>query len=933
MYVYPPYIMVFSYIAALVNLFFAAFAIILHVNGSFFGFVPLVHNIGLHEIIGFLLIPTSYYSIARGHNKVALVLLAALITLGMSDALRAIGVDYPSYDKYVSSFLSGSLEGKLHAHPASAICFSILSIFALRNMLIPNRISPIEHFMIGGLVVSVGASPIVGAAILQYYSNTSAPLRLSISGAPVALWVSGIALCLSGCYRLYKKHSNVTWATLLLIYTIISLIALALASAAEIKGVRENNRNLEHGLDAAATFLSGRISEVNRLVLNSTINDEEMAHYSSADDVDGFKISRIDRYLSIDDQTPSPVTSILASGQIVSLDSQRPDCKILALIDDDQLKLIYSVSLEHEPELKSWTVASFKPSLYINAAVPPGVLERVSIRLLIANEKNKDAFGTTVYSDIVPIGINLPLQFQAKSNYQLALADPDNLMLLVLLYLAVYMAMIAIESLYRLSAYRDYAHGAMDTSTAGFVSVASDGEIVESNLAFRKIVGVDSPLYIDSYLSAYRDFLGKDNDQVPATLSIDKDSTCPVLISSNQSVLEGRNITVFTVFDQRPHVQAQKILADEKQKFEILLSSISHGVIGLGPDGLVTYVNKSFTNLLGYAAERVLGLPLNYVLGIAQEELQPILKTLETRAGFSSINQSFHAADGRIIPVTLSVMPTGETPNSGCVILFDDATYIVEQRRIEAEGVATLKRINEELSHFSHMVSHDFKEPSRAVALYCDLAIEQLHDGDIDSANEYLEKIRSAGLRIYSHVNGLLELSNSGQQSIDLAKVDVTGAINHAMSDLHDIIKSSGATIDIQHIPPILASADPLARVFQNFISNSIKFTTPGVSPKIDIWGLEHDDITVSIFIRDNGCGIPSDGRDKIYEPFARLHGSSTYEGSGLGLAIVKTLVTKMHGNISILSTDQTGTTFELVFLSTAATNTSKRTKAETSRG
>jgi light-regulated signal transduction histidine kinase (bacteriophytochrome) len=133
--------------------------------------------------------------------------------------------------------------------------------------------------------------------------------------------------------------------------------------------------------------------------------------------------------------------------------------------------------------------------------------------------------------------------------------------------------------------------------------------------------------------------------------------------------------------------------------------------------------------------------------------------------------------------------------------------------------------------------------------------------------------------------------------------------LEEALANLHFDISSTGACITHSQLPKVMGNSTQLMQLFQNLISNAIKFRRPSVTPKIEISAEAQDGGEWLIAVRDNGIGIAPENFDRIFEAFQRLHSYSQYSGTGLGLAICKKIVERHGGRIWVQSQQQVGTT------------------------
>ncbi len=233
----------------------------------------------------------------------------------------------------------------------------------------------------------------------------------------------------------------------------------------------------------------------------------------------------------------------------------------------------------------------------------------------------------------------------------------------------------------------------------------------------------------------------------------------------------------------------------------------------------------------------------------------------------------------------------------------------VAERTHELEIVnKKLEFHSNEIEQFTYITSHDLQEPLRTLTNYTNLFLED-YAGKLDEdGNKYIEFIHGSATRMSMLVKGLVEYSILGKES-EISSVDCNTIVIEVISDMSTTINESKTSVKIQELPVITGHATELRLLFQNLISNAIKFRNMKVVPevKISVVNLKNEWV---FSIEDNGIGIEEKAREKIFIMFQRIHTRSEYEGTGIGLAHCKKIV-KMHGGkIWVESTPGAGSTF-----------------------
>ena len=234
-----------------------------------------------------------------------------------------------------------------------------------------------------------------------------------------------------------------------------------------------------------------------------------------------------------------------------------------------------------------------------------------------------------------------------------------------------------------------------------------------------------------------------------------------------------------------------------------------------------------------------------------------------------------------------------------------------QSKQIEQQNIE-LTQANEELQQFAYVVSHDLKEPLRMIASYIQLMLRRLpkeissDGGDIETYSNF---INEGVTRMNLLLDGLLQYATVGEEKEEKEALDIKEIAEYATFNLKLLIQESEAQINIGEMPTLNILASRFTQLFQNLISNAIKFRKPNTTPIINIT-CEKRKKEYLFKVSDNGIGISAEHRERVFVIFQRLHTRKQYEGTGIGLSICQKIITRLGGKIWVEGEVGLGTTF-----------------------
>jgi signal transduction histidine kinase len=203
----------------------------------------------------------------------------------------------------------------------------------------------------------------------------------------------------------------------------------------------------------------------------------------------------------------------------------------------------------------------------------------------------------------------------------------------------------------------------------------------------------------------------------------------------------------------------------------------------------------------------------------------------------------------------------------------------------------------EGLESFNRSISHDLRGPLGGIAGVSRLASEALARGDSGTAARLLPAITAQAESSAHLVNALLALARMDEAELTREPVPVEAVVQEALEQVRLAHQpEAGVQVQLQSLPTVAADAGLLRQVYVNLVGNALKFTHGVPAPRVEIGALEAGGETV-LYVRDNGVGFEAEQAERLFKPFARLHGRG-YQGHGVGLSIVRRIVEHHGGRV-----------------------------------
>ncbi|NDJ84709.1 MAG: PAS domain S-box protein [Chloroflexi bacterium] len=354
-------------------------------------------------------------------------------------------------------------------------------------------------------------------------------------------------------------------------------------------------------------------------------------------------------------------------------------------------------------------------------------------------------------------------------------------------------------------------------------------------------------------------------------------------------------------------------LAIQTRRMDAIVSNIP-GIVfeGTGsPEGDeqdIRFVSDYVEEMLGYTAEEWKQIFRECIHPEDRDRTRQQLTRVYNNGGAGTAQFRVIARNGKVLHVEShsSIMVNEQgTPIGACGVIMDITARKETEQKL-TQYMRQLHRSNEELEQFAYVASHDLQEPLRKVKSYLQL-IEQRYGESLDAdGRDFIAYAVDGASRMRTLISDLLELSRIQRNQGEPDVIDLNATLSDVMNTLQLRIGDNQAEITRDRMPEITGIEPHVRRLFQNLISNAIKFRSEA-PPSIHI-GAEEQDAEWLFYVRDNGIGIPPAQLERIFAVFQRLHRREDYPGTGIGLAICKRVVENHGGRIWAESTPGEGT-------------------------
>jgi len=379
-------------------------------------------------------------------------------------------------------------------------------------------------------------------------------------------------------------------------------------------------------------------------------------------------------------------------------------------------------------------------------------------------------------------------------------------------------------------------------------------------------------------------------------------------INQNNKLLKNKEILEIKVKERTAELEIQK------NKFHDFFRKSKNAYLMIIDEKFVD-CNIAATELLGYTKKELLDYPENLSPEFQPDGSNSKIKAREhmdeaINKGWARFEWIHLHKDGtpRVIDVTLSII------DRDYEVAISVSWYDITKRK-KAENelkdkMLEIIKINKKLENYSYTISHDLKEPIRSIRTFSEFIVEDYNDYFDNEAKDYFSRIIKASSKMALMIDDLLILSRVGRTDIEFKNISIKEIVKEVESILQQKIQETNTIIKLNELPVIFCQPTWVRAIFQNLISNSIKYN----DKEEKIIELSYKEINgfYEFSVKDNGNGIEESQFEKIFGLFRKAHQDRNIEGSGAGLAIVSSVIEQHDGKIWVNWSEVTkGTEFK----------------------
>lgn len=420
----------------------------------------------------------------------------------------------------------------------------------------------------------------------------------------------------------------------------------------------------------------------------------------------------------------------------------------------------------------------------------------------------------------------------------------------------------------------------------------------------------------------------------------------PVEVNVNGITLDGQPHLFAIARDSSERSKQEAAIEAQNVLIRTITDNATSALFMMNEKGFCTFMNAAGAKMFGYTQEEIRSRELHYLIhhhrpdgSYYPMEECPLDRALPENFDVRAHRDLFFRKDGSSFPISCAASPIFEKGKPvATVIEVRDISLEMEAEQalrrsaaelehLVGERTQNLQQVNEQLKQFTYAASHDLQEPLRKIGYFIDRLLMNLGTGLSEENKKITDRIQHTAARMRTLIDDLLAYSNTSLGVIGFEKVDLNGTVQGVLDDMEATIIEKGAEVNAQNLPAVTGDQRQLRQLFQNIISNALKYHQKEVPPQVIISSKRIQGIATEaclpkerthewfylIEVADNGIGFDPDDAERIFRLFQRLHGKAEYEGTGVGLAIVQQVAENHKGFVWAESEPGKGSSFKLM--------------------
>lgn len=460
------------------------------------------------------------------------------------------------------------------------------------------------------------------------------------------------------------------------------------------------------------------------------------------------------------------------------------------------------------------------------------------------------------------------------------------------------------------------------------------------NLSLQKVIGTNFKNFIhDSSKEQFKILIKQGwqnsiNEEV--NINSNEGKVVPVLMSVNTLSLDDNFILSIILTD----ITQRKKSESRLELLASIVESTDDAIISKSLDGTINSWNKGSEKMFGYAEKEAIG--KNISLIIPKENIDEEKNILEKISKGETIKHETKRIkkNGEQLDVSITISPLKDTKGNiigASKIAHDISTRkkaeadlinankeLVFQNEEKEKRATELSLANKDLTTFTYVSSHDLQEPLRKIKNFVTVLLKEEEKNLSENGKNYLQKTYETSKSMQELIEDLLSYSRTKNTERKFEKTNIATILDEVKKDFEEVIQKKNVTIDATNLCEANIIRFQFRQLFQNLISNSLKFSKSLVAPNIVIKGeigegskLNNEKLTPSniychMTYTDNGIGFDPQYNEQIFEVFQRLHSKEEYEGTGIGLAICKRIIENHNGIITATGELNKGAQFDI---------------------